>query len=72
MDGLTAFGIVSIGAMMVFYALESQSPWCTLAFALACWSSASYGLLAGVWPFTAVEIIWGLIALRKFVGRHRK
>ena len=69
MDALTAFGVGTVGSMMVFYTLESRSPWWTLAFALACWMSAIYGWLAGTWPFTAVELVWGLIALRKFVRR---
>lgn len=70
MDALTAFGVGAVGSMMIFYTLESRSPWWTLAFALACWVSAIYGWLAGAWPFTAVELVWGLIALRKFVRRR--
>lgn len=53
MDALTAFGVGTVGSMMVFYTLESRSPWWTLAFALACWMSAIYGWLVGAWPFTA-------------------
>lgn len=71
LDPLTAFGIASLGAMMIFYTLESRSPRWTLAFALASWSSAVYGWLAGAWPFTIVESVWGLIALRKYVLRRR-
>ena len=70
-DPLTAFGIVSLGAMMLFYTLESRSPWWTLAFTLASWSSAIYGWLAGAWPFTVVESVWGLIALQKYRSRRR-
>ena len=70
-DPLTTFGIVSLGAMMLFYTLESRSPWWTLAFALASWSSAIYGWLAGAWPFTVVESVWGLIALQKYRSRRR-
>jgi hypothetical protein len=69
---MTAFGLGSLGAMMVFYALESRSTWWTLAFALACWSSALYGWLAGTWPFTLVESIWGLVALRRFVRARQR
>ncbi len=70
MDGLTLFGAVSVGAMLLFYSLEERTPWAVLAFALACWSSAVYGWLAGVWPFMVIEGIWGLVALRRFVGRR--
>jgi hypothetical protein len=66
-DLLTAFGVGSLTAMMIAYTLESRSRWWTLAFAFACWSAALYGWLAGAWPFTVVEVLWGVIALRKFM-----
>jgi hypothetical protein len=56
--------------MMTFYALERRSRWWTLAFAVACWSAALYGWLAGAWPFTLVEAVWGLVALRKFLRKR--
>lgn len=55
--------------MLLFYALEERSPWFVVAFALACWASALYAWFAGAWPFTAVELIWGVVALRRFRGR---
>ncbi len=70
MDGLTLFGVVSVGAMLLFYSLEERTPWVVLAFALACWSSAIYGWLAGVWPFTVIEGVWGAVALRRFLARR--
>lgn len=63
---LTVYGATVVTLMMLFYALESRSPWFTLAFAVSCWGSASYGFLAGTWPFGIVEAVWGVIALRKF------
>jgi hypothetical protein len=36
MDGLTAFGLFAVTAMLVCYALEEQSTWLILAFAAAC------------------------------------
>jgi hypothetical protein len=70
MDGLTLFGVASVGAMLLCYSLEERSPWAVLAFALACWSSAVYGWLAGVWPFAVIEGVWGAVALRRFVSRR--
>ncbi|HET7701245.1 MAG TPA: hypothetical protein VFM06_10315 [Candidatus Limnocylindria bacterium] len=70
MDALTIFGTASVSVMLLTYALESRSRWFVLAFALACWASALYGWLAGVWPFTLIEGIWGLVALRRFAGRR--
>ena len=36
MDGLTIYGLLSVLLMLVFYALESRSAWCVLAFAVSC------------------------------------
>jgi hypothetical protein len=67
---MTAFGLASVGAMLACYALEERSPYFLLGFALACWAAAAYGWLIGAWPFTVVEAIWGVVALRRFVRRR--
>jgi hypothetical protein len=69
-DPLTAFGLASVGAMLACYALEERSPNFVLAFALACWAAAAYGWLAGAWPFTLIEAIWGVVALRRFARKR--
>jgi hypothetical protein len=66
MDLLTAFGALSVGAMLVFYALEHRSPRFVLAFAVACLASSAYGFLQGAWPFGVVELIWSGVALRRW------
>ncbi|MGH9603526.1 MAG: hypothetical protein ACRD24_14190 [Terriglobales bacterium] len=63
MDLLTAFGLVAVSAMVLFYALEQRSRWYTFAFAVACLLASAYGFLAGAWPFGVVEIIWSGVAL---------
>ena len=70
MDALTAFGLVSVSAMLVCYWLEPREPIYSLAFALACWAAAIYGWLAGTWPFALVELVWGGVAARRFVSRR--
>ena len=50
MDGLTAFGLFSVTAMLVCYALENRSPWYTLAFAVSCALGSLYGFMQGAWP----------------------
>jgi hypothetical protein len=70
MDVLAIFGLLSVTAMLVTYALEDRSPWFTLAFAAACWSGSGYGLLRGAWPFGLVEAIWGFVAIRKWLRRR--
>lgn len=68
---LTVYGATVVTLMMIFYALESRSPWFTFAFALACLASASYGFLAGTWPFGVVESVWSVIAFRKWSTLRR-
>jgi hypothetical protein len=66
MDGLTAFGLFAVIAMLVCYALEDRSPWFILAFACSCVLGSIYGFLQGAWPFGLVEAIWALVALRRW------
>ena len=71
MDSLTAFGLVAVTAMLVFYALEYRSAWFVLAFAGACGLASVYGFLQGAWPFGLVEAIWAVVALRRWRLRAR-
>ncbi len=70
LDALTLFGVASVGAMLLLYTLEERAPAFVLAFAFACWAAAIYGWLAGAWPFTVVEGIWGAVALRRWWRRR--
>jgi hypothetical protein len=63
---LTLFGASALTFMMLMYALERRNRLFVLAFALGCALSSAYGFLAGTWPFGVVELIWGLIALRRY------
>jgi hypothetical protein len=66
MTPLTIFGLFSVTAMLVCYALEKRSPWFILAFAVSCLSGSAYGFLQGAWPFGAVELVWAGVALRRW------
>jgi hypothetical protein len=68
-DYLTAFGLFSVTAMLVFYALEDRNPSYILAFAAACALASAYGFLQGAWPFGVVEAIWALIAAQRWRKR---
>ena len=70
MDVLTLFGLISVTAMLVFYALEDRSPWFVLAFAAACALASAYGFLQGAWPFGVIEAIWAGVALRRWHARR--
>lgn len=66
MDRLTLFGLFSVTAMLVCYALERRSPWFILGFAAACALGSAYGFLQGAWPFALVEAVWFFVALRRW------
>ena len=66
MDKLTFFGLFTVTAMVVCYALEARSRWFILAFAVSCVLGSIYGFLQGAWPFGLVEAIWSLIAVGRW------
>jgi len=71
LDGLTPFGLLSLSAMLVFYALEHRSHWYVLAMAGACIAASIYGFLQGAWPFGVLELIWAAVAFKRWLStRH--
>jgi hypothetical protein len=66
MSALSVFGLLSVTAMMVCYALEPKSRWFILGFAFACGLGSVYGFLQGAWPFGVVEAVWMLVAIRRW------
>ena len=72
MDGLTVFGMLAVGSMLLFYALEDRSHLFVLAFSGACLASSAYGFLQGAWPFGIIESIWAVIALHRWWMRYRQ
>ena len=70
MDTLRLFGLFAVTFMLICYMLEDRSPWWTLAFAAGCLMGSAYGFLQGAWPFGAVELIWTVVALRRWLA-HR-
>jgi hypothetical protein len=60
------FGLFSVIAMLIFYALEKRSHWYILAFAVTCAMASVYGFLQGAWPFGLVELAWIVIVLRRW------
>ena len=66
MDTLTAFGLFSVTAMLVAYALEERHRCFVLAFNGSCALGSIYGFLQGAWPFGLIEAIWALVAVRRW------
>jgi hypothetical protein len=71
MSPLSALGLISVTAMLVFYALEKRSRWFILAFAGACALGSLYGFLQGAWPFGLVEAVWAVVATRRWWGESK-
>ncbi len=66
MKPLTLLGLFAVTAMVVCYALENRSRWFILAFAVACALGSAYGFLQGAWPFGLVEVVWSIVAVRRW------
>jgi hypothetical protein len=66
MNVLSAFGLIAVTLMLLFYVLERRSRWYILAFAGACALGSAYGFLLGAWPFGVVEAIWSFVAVRRW------
>ena len=65
--GITVFGVIALTFMMVMYALERRHPGFVLAFAVGCFLSSTCGFLSGAWPFGAVELVWTVVAARRYL-----
>ena len=71
MDSLTIFGLVAVTAMLITYALEKRNPIYVLAFAGSCLLGSAYGFLQGAWPFGLVEVIWAMVAARRWWSERK-
>jgi hypothetical protein len=63
---VTVYGVLAVGFMMTMYALEHRHRRYVLAFACGCLLSSGYGFLSGAWPFGVAEVIWAVIAVRRY------
>jgi len=64
---VTIFGMCALTFMMVMYAWEHRGRRYVLGFAVGCALSSGYGFVSGAWPFGVVEVIWAVIALRRYL-----
>ncbi|MBC7998472.1 MAG: hypothetical protein IAF58_11040 [Leptolyngbya sp.] len=72
MDALTAYGLVSVLLMLLFYALEERHANFVFLFAISCVMASVYGFMQGAWPFGMVEAIWSLVAVRRWWMRKNR
>jgi hypothetical protein len=66
MNALSVFGLAATLLMLLCYALEDRSPWYILGFAVACVLAGLYAFLQGAWPLGLVEIVFTIVALRRW------
>ena len=65
---ITSLGVIAVTFMVIMYALERRHPGFVLAFAFGCLLSSAYGFLSGAWPFGVVEVIWSVVAVKRYSG----
>ncbi|QPN59561.1 hypothetical protein H8F24_16445 [Synechococcus sp. CBW1002] len=70
MDSLTIFGVAAVAVMLIAYIQEESAAGWILVFAAGCLASGIYGLLAGVWPFMVAEMLWSVVAYRRWRRRR--
>lgn len=68
---VTVFGSIAVGIMLVAYMLEPRSKWYVLLFAFASAATSVYSGLVEVYPITGIEAVWSVVALQRFITRHR-
>ncbi len=66
MDSLSIFGFTATSLMLLCYAFEDRSAWFVLGFAASCALSGLYAFLQGAWPFGMVEIVFTIVAVRRW------
>ncbi len=64
---VTIYGVAAVSFMMLMYALEKKGRVYVALFALGCVFSSVYGFLSGAWPFGVVEVVWSVVALRRYM-----
>jgi len=70
--GITLYGVLAVTFMIMMYALESRGPRYVVGFAVGCLLSSVYGFLSGAWPFGLAEILWAVVAWRRFTSSLSK
>jgi CHASE2 domain-containing sensor protein len=63
---VTLYGVCATSFMMLMYATERRGPRYIAGFAVGCVASSIYGWWSGAWPFGIVEMLWAVVAWRRF------
>ena len=68
---VTLFGSIAVTIMFLAYWAEDRSKWFLLVFAAGTAATAVYSALVEAYPVTVIEALWTLIAIQRFLKRHR-
>lgn len=68
---LTVFGSIAVAIMFLAYWFEPRSKWFVLIFAGASAATAAYSGLVEAYPITVIEALWSVVALQRYIKRHR-
>jgi len=68
---LTVFGSIAVSIMFLTYWYERRSKWMVLFFAAGSGLTSAYSGLVGAYPITVIEALWTVVAVERFVRRHR-
>ena len=68
MDRIEWFGAMAVSGMALCYALEQRSPAFILLFGVACLASSAYAVAIRSWPFAIVELLWAVVAFKRWSG----
>ena len=69
---LTIFGVIAVSIMFLSSWTEERSKWLVLVFAIGSGMTSLYSGIEGVYPITVIEGLWSLVALQRFVQRHKR
>ena len=72
---ITLFGVLALTFMMTMYAPGGSRTHLRAYVRGRVRLSSTYGFLAGAWPFGVVELVWAIVALRRWGERstlHRR
>jgi len=69
--GIEIFGAIAVSSMVICYAFEQKSHYFVLAFSLSCFAASLYAFLIQSWPFAVIELLWSLIAARRWMLLRR-
>ena len=69
---LTLFGSIAVSIMLLSYWLEPRSKWFVLVFAGGSAATSVYSGLVEAYPITVIEAVWALVAMQRFLKRHRE